>query len=69
MEFKNGDIVKVISLNEECLVIGYAKDIRLKEKRYVVYVHDGQSVYIVDGNDMIFIDTLEHTQQIFFLLI
>ena len=52
MDFEPGQIVKIRSTGEKCLVIEKAKDAKTKEKRLLVYPGEGESLLVCDEKDL-----------------
>lgn len=55
---KNGDIVRLISLNKECLLVDIGLDLETKKNKCFVIDKENNN-YIVEESDIIFVSTLE----------
>lgn len=59
MEFKNADIVKIISLNSEGLIMDSGLDLETNKIKYAVFLQDERRLVFCLEEDLIFISTLE----------
>lgn len=55
--FKKGDIIKIISSNEEGMILNIGRDIHTKETKFCICTNENL-IYFVNINDIILVDNV-----------